>query len=64
MSQSKDPGWLTEAPLTTVTTKTTPVLIATLSTGIIEDAHSEHDEHPVPVFRHPYYLVNIELNAA
>lgn len=57
-SHSKDPNWVTEAPLTTISTNTSPVVILSLTTGVTEDGHRDDHGHPKPIFWHPHCFVS------
>ena len=56
-SQTSDPQWATEAPLTTASSSTTPIAIATVS-NVQSDGHTDHGGHPIPVFYHPHCFVS------
>lgn len=60
-TQDKNPDWVTEVPLPTITTTTNPVLMATVS-SVTKDGHTDDDgggHHPV--FFHPHCIVSIVM---
>lgn len=59
ISQNKDPEWMIEAPLSTVSTTTNPVLVTSMTTGVTKDGHSNYYRHPLPIFVHSHCFISI-----